>query len=286
MKEERVYLLRDGATENTAREALLGLGLKPTAEGQAPWRLAAKIMPRVVRHLLQAGWHVEADGKAFRRPGSTRVDVSSGIDWFELRAEVDYGGATVELPLLLEALRRGDTMVPLGDGSFGLLPEEWLRDFAPLVGLGTKEEGHLRFRKNQAGLLDALLAAQPQIQFDEVFQRVRQSLHRFEGVTAADQPEGFNGQLRDYQREGVGWMAFLREFGFGGCLADDMGVGKTAQVLAVLESRRAEGKGPFAGDRTEIADVQLARGIRPVYAEIARAGAHRTRSRCGVDQPA
>jgi|SRR5579871_65438 len=244
MKEERVYLLRDEAAEKTARETLQTLGLKPGPDGPSAWRLPARIMPRVVRHLLQAGWHVEADGKAFRQPGSTRVDVSSGIDWFELRAEVDYGGATVELPLLLDALRRGDTMVPLGDGSFGMLPEEWLRDFAPLAGLGTREEGHLRFRRNQAGLLDALLAAQPQVQFDEVFERVRESLHRFEGVKAAEQPEGFQGQLRDYQREGVGWMAFLREFGFGGCLADDMGVGKTAQVLAVLESRRAEGNGP------------------------------------------
>jgi len=33
-------------------------------------------------------------------------------------------------------------------------------------------------------------------------------------------------------------MEFLRRFGFGGCLADDMGVGKTAQVLALLETRR------------------------------------------------
>ena len=39
-------------------------------------------------------------------------------------------------------------------------------------------------------------------------------------------------------------MEFLREFGFGGCLADDMGVGKTAQVLAVLETRRTEVMGP------------------------------------------
>src|SRR5204863_2302892 len=44
--------------------------------------------------------------------------------------------------------------------------------------------------------------------------------------------------LRDYQREGLGWMEFLRKFSFGGCLADDMGVGKTAQVLAMLETRR------------------------------------------------
>jgi len=33
-------------------------------------------------------------------------------------------------------------------------------------------------------------------------------------------------------------MEFLRRFSFGGCLADDMGVGKTAQVLALLETRR------------------------------------------------
>jgi SNF2 family DNA or RNA helicase len=146
--------------------------------------------------------------------------------------------------VLLEALRRGTSMVPLGDGSFGLLPEEWLEKFAPLAGLGTKEDGHLRFRKNQAGLLDALLAAQPEVRIDEAFERVREGLRLFEGVRSAPQPEGFIGQLRDYQREGVGWMEFLRDFGFGGCLADDMGVGKTAQVLAMLEARRAEGKGP------------------------------------------
>ena len=33
-------------------------------------------------------------------------------------------------------------------------------------------------------------------------------------------------------------MDFLHRYSFGGCLADDMGVGKTAQVLALLETRR------------------------------------------------
>ena len=36
----------------------------------------------------------------------------------------------------------------------------------------------------------------------------------------------------------------IRQFGFGGCLADDMGVGKTAQVLATLEARRTQQLGP------------------------------------------
>jgi SNF2 family DNA or RNA helicase len=197
-----------------------------------------------VRELLRAGWHVEAEGRVFRTPGAKRVEVRSGIDWFELHGEVDYDGLAATLPELLAAVRRGDGIVQLGDGTCGMLPEEWLEKFAPLVSLGGIEEDHLRFRRNQATLLDALLAAQPEVRVDELFSRVRKQMSAFKGVATAAQPEGFVGQLRDYQCEGLGWIEFLREFGFGGCLADDMGLGKTAQVLAALESRRAEGRGP------------------------------------------
>lgn len=244
MPEERVYYKRDLEAERLARETLMSLELKPEGDSQMEWRCTAKALPRVVRALVQAGWHVVSDGKAFRKPGETRVNVTSGIDWFELHGEVDYGEVKASLPELLAASRRGDGIVALGDGTFGLLPEDWMERFAPLAGLGSKEADHLRFRRNQAGLLDALLAAQPQVQVDEMFQRVRERIRGFQGVRVATQPDGFVGQLRDYQREGVGWMEFLREFDFGGCLADDMGVGKTAQVLAVLETRRKEGAGP------------------------------------------
>jgi superfamily II DNA or RNA helicase len=244
--EERVYIQRDAAAEDAARAKLAAAGLRAGDEYSQGWRMPAKTMPGIVRELIHAGWHVEAEGKSFRRPGATRVEVSSGIDWFDLQAEVDYGGGvTASLPKLLAALRRGDAMVRLGDGSFGLLPEEWLQRFAPLAGLGENaEEGRLRFRRNQAGLLDALLAAQPEVRVDEVFARVRERVRSFGGIRAAEQPSGFHGQLRHYQCEGLGWMEFLREFGFGGCLADDMGVGKTAQVLALLEGRRTEEHGP------------------------------------------
>jgi len=57
------------------------------------------------------------------------------------------------------------------------------------------------------------------------------------------------GRLRDYQREGLGWLHFLRRFGFGGCLADDMGVGKTAQVLALLERGASCGRRASWGSR-------------------------------------
>jgi len=239
----RRFVVRDPEAEASAREFLqqLGLDLRPPDwQHDAPvWQVAAKKLPAVAQACLAAGWHVEAEGKIFRRPGAMRVGVSSGVDWFELHGEVDYGGAAAKLPALLAAVRRGETMVRLDDGTYGLLPEEWLSRFGAIAGMGSTETDHVRFRRNQAGLLDALLATQPEASCDETFARVRDGLRSFGGIAAAEQPAGFEGHLRDYQREGVGWMDFLRRFGFGGCLADDMGVGKTAQVLALLETRRA-----------------------------------------------
>ena len=50
-----------------------------------------------------------------------------------------------------------------------------------------------------------------------------------------EEPEGFEGTLRPYQRRGYSWMHFLTRWGFGACLADDMGLGKTIQTLALLQ---------------------------------------------------
>lgn len=47
---------------------------------------------------------------------------------------------------------------------------------------------------------------------------------------------GFAGTLRDYQREGVAWIRFMTEHGFGALLADDMGLGKTIQTIAWIVS--------------------------------------------------
>ncbi len=238
----RRFIRRDSNAEKAACAVLDELGLKQRApaypDSTPRWELAPSKLPRVVRSLVEAGWEIEAEGKIFRRPGAFRIEVSSGVDWFELRGEVEYGNTTARLPELLEALRHGDQMVQLDDGTYGMLPEEWLRRIGPLAGMGKPEQGHVRFGQSQAGLLDALLAAQPEARCDQTFSRVREELRRFHSVEPAAQPAGFVGRLRDYQSEGLGWMHFLRRFSFGGCLADDMGVGKTAQILALLESRR------------------------------------------------
>ncbi|MEG4965002.1 SNF2-related protein, partial [Microcoleus sp. K4-C2] len=51
-------------------------------------------------------------------------------------------------------------------------------------------------------------------------------------------PAKFQGKLRDYQKRGVSWLSYLESLGLNGCLADDMGLGKSAQVIARLLQER------------------------------------------------
>ena len=55
------------------------------------------------------------------------------------------------------------------------------------------------------------------------------------------QPDGFVGELRTYQAEALGWIGFLEAAELGGCLALDMGLGKTPTVLAHLARSSREG---------------------------------------------
>ncbi len=242
--EQRRVVVRQRNAEAEAKALLHSLGLRAVADDRGDFEFSPKQLPGVVSQLMAHQWHVEAEGKLYRQPGQMSVAVSSGIDWFELHGSADFDGQAVSLPTLLAALRSGEKTVVLGDGSIGVLPEKWLKQYGVLADMGEVEQDHLKFKRSQIGLLDALIASQPQATCDAVFQQAREKLLEFTGVTAIDAPDTFVGTLRPYQREGLGWMGFLRDFSFGGCLADDMGLGKTVQVLALLEDRRKRGLGP------------------------------------------
>ena len=73
-------------------------------------------------------------------------------------------------------------------------------------------------------------------------------------------PTGFVGELRSYQAEALAWLGFLDSAGIGGCLALDMGLGKTPTMLAHLLA--GAGDGPGARDRAAGRRRQLGGGGR------------------------
>jgi superfamily II DNA or RNA helicase len=54
-------------------------------------------------------------------------------------------------------------------------------------------------------------------------------------------PSSFRGTLRPYQERGLAWLSFLGRLGLGAVLADDMGLGKSPQTLALLAAERDAG---------------------------------------------
>ncbi len=242
----RLIRRRDSAAERDAGLKLRALNFSQDRiySGDHTWEVSTKSLSRVVRELARSGWVLDVDGEEFRQPTKFDLAVESGIDWFDLEVSVSYDGVTVGLPTLLKALAKGEAVVDLPGGGFGVLPSDLIERYGAIASLGRVEGENIRFKRNQAGMLDLLLAGKEEVRVDQIFAQAREALRAFDGIQPVAQPDGFTGTLRDYQRHGLAWMKFLDQFGFGGCLADDMGVGKTPQVLALLESRRAGGAGP------------------------------------------
>jgi ATP-dependent DNA helicase len=60
------------------------------------------------------------------------------------------------------------------------------------------------------------------------------------------QPEALKGALKNYQLEGLRWMATLYENGLSGILADEMGLGKTIQIISLIAYLHEKSvQGPF-----------------------------------------
>lgn len=233
---------RDRAAERARVGEAFDNGLKPLSdpaedEGDDGWIVRRELGP-VVQRLIELGWMVEAEGHLFRSHTKSTARVATGLDWFGVSGTVRFDGVEIPLPDVLRAARKGESWIELGDGSRGVLPKDWLERWEWLELGRENADGTLHFRREQGWLIDALLAARGPVDSDAEFRRFIERLEGFERIEPKAPPASFKGELRAYQREGLGWFAHLERLGVGGCLADDMGLGKTVQVLAWLEARR------------------------------------------------
>ncbi len=79
------------------------------------------------------------------------------------------------------------------------------------------------------------------------FTRFRQQLLNFQMRDSRALPEELRQGLsvRDYQRHGYAWLAFLKRYALPGLLADELGLGKTLQMLlAIAQVRKQSGRCP------------------------------------------
>jgi SNF2 family DNA or RNA helicase len=189
------------------------------------------------------GFNDIRDNRLNQHKVSINIRVTSGTNWFNTVIEAGFGRKMASLKKLHKAVRNKSRYVELGDGTLGILPQEWMDKLAALF---------------NAGELDGEILLTPRINFSVVSQLYEEAMldaavkeelavydHRFssfESIKEIAIPEGLNASLRLYQWQGLNWLNFLDDFNFGGCLADDMGLGKSLQIIAFILSQRTKVK--------------------------------------------
>jgi SNF2 family DNA or RNA helicase len=168
----------------------------------------------------------------------TKLQFSSGIDWFDADVELTFGDEQISIAEVKKALSKKQNFVSLSDGSIGLLSEDWLDKYSLMVKLGAVSGGNkIRLKKFHFSAIEGL---SDEISETEVLSELAEKRDRllnfdFEKAEDFELPENVHAELRPYQQAGFKWMTFLSEIGWGGILADDMGLGKTLQTLTFLQ---------------------------------------------------
>ncbi len=170
---------------------------------------------------------------------SISIIVTSGTNWFNTDIKASFGKAKASLKQLKKSVLNRNKYVQLDDGTMGILPAEWMDKFAAYFNAGEViDESLLTAKINYASIADLyeeeLLSNEVKVEL-KLYQT---ELYNFESIKEIEIPKDLNATLRHYQYQGLNWLNMLDEFGFGGCLADDMGLGKSIQVIAFILSQR------------------------------------------------
>lgn len=170
-------------------------------------------------------------------PYQVRVEVAvaSGVDWFDTKLKVAFGKQQVSIQHLHKSLRDKSKFVELGDGTLGILPEEWIQKFNGYFKLGKLDGQVIRTPKTK--FFEVLELYETEVLGPEIaneFRTLHTRLTKFESIEPVEVPAKLNARLRPYQQHGLNWLMCLDSYNLGGCLADDMGLGKTIQMIAFL----------------------------------------------------
>jgi superfamily II DNA or RNA helicase len=228
---------------------------------------------QTIPQLQAAGWEVVIDSSfpveyvMAVDEWFTELHETKDNDWFNMEVGFILNGEKVNiLPLLIQLIERmpekftdkhlnnlqeSTFVLPLPNGKNIKIPVERIKGI-----LSTLSELYDPGRITDAGFLPiSYLDATQVIELEKAMnakalrqlggERLRelgQKIANFTEIKPITVPKTFQGQLRDYQKKGVDWLNFLREFRLGGILSDDMGLGKTVQTLAHLLIEKEENR--------------------------------------------
>ncbi len=151
------------------------------------------------------------------------------------KMELVFGEEKVPLNELQSMLLAGQKAVLLKDGSLGLLSEEWLQQYAPVLKHGKVKNNTIELVRWMAVANQHATEEMPAMKLaipNNWWRKWEQWQSNAEPLYAL--PNAVRATLRPYQQKAYEWMLLLNEIGAGACLADDMGLGKTLQAICAM----------------------------------------------------
>jgi SNF2 family DNA or RNA helicase len=174
--------------------------------------------------------------------GKISTSINSGIDWFDVNITMSFGNNEVSLQDIKKAVINKERYILLKDGSVGILPEEWFHKLEKYFRNGEINKNKLKISKLRFSIIDELF---DNIDNDKIVKELAQKrklLEQFKKIDKVTVPKNIKAELRNYQKEGLNWLYFLKKMKWGGILADDMGLGKTLQILSFIQKDLAKQK--------------------------------------------
>lgn len=180
--------------------------------------------------LLQGEVEFEVDTKLIKR-----------VDLFEFSVKFKIGDEYVDLEFLKDLVQKNKKYYQLENGT--TINIENIREINKWIEfLGRYEfkrtKGVYKTGSITALELDEFLKdfQDKHVQSNQEYKDMISEMKDKKPVEDVNYPNEVISILRDYQKEGVNWISFLRKYNFGGILADEMGLGKTIQSLCAIKT--------------------------------------------------
>jgi superfamily II DNA or RNA helicase len=226
---------RDPESEAAWEKDLLETGYQKKWVSTSHYYCPMDKIGKSLAFLLELGWKIhDWQGNTLAQAGKIDLEMQHQAHAIRVKGKIKFNHYDADLTQVAGAFNKKEKFLKLGQGTVGLLPDQWAdAGMQSLLEEGEIEGTSLKIHSTKMGAL-ADLWGNRDVKVDDTLTNLQERLQNFKGITTTNPGIQFKGELRPYQQEGVNWLSFLFEYGFHGILADDMGLGKTVQVLAFL----------------------------------------------------
>ena len=175
--------------------------------------------------------------KIHRPSSTTPMKVFSYKEWFEINGELDFEGEKISLVEIVKNIKKGRNYVKLKKNHYGIIPKNFLNKIKKITddsSFSIDKDKIKVFKLEAPSKLNLFSDFENYQKIADEIKEIKEKLNDFQSIKKYHLPKNLTKILRNYQKDGVRWLLFLRDFNLNGILADEMGLGKTIQALTLL----------------------------------------------------